>query len=163
MVSNLQSAQAGALWALVNLPAREFIRQGSRRSPIPFALLLSEALFEELCDFLLIQNPAQALAVCEDAQAADEHGRCRNKRAYQAGNSQRYAYQVIEASPEQVLPDNRGRAIRKCEQVGKSTQIIRDEGDVRGAARDLRAGTERDAHIGLRNAAGPRAPAAARS
>jgi len=35
LAPNLQSAQAGALWALVTLPACEFIRQGSRRPLIP--------------------------------------------------------------------------------------------------------------------------------
>ena len=56
---------------------------------------------------------------------------------------------VVEAGPEQILAHDAGGPPGKGEQVGQAAQVVADEGDVGGAAGDLRSRPEGDADIGL--------------
>ena len=107
------------------------------------------------CGYLAVWlEAAEPQGVGDDEEAGARHRGARDQRVQVAGGGQREGGDVVAERPEEVALDRRERAAREPDGIRARAQVARDERDVGGLDRDVRAGADREAEIGLRERRG---------
>ena len=93
---------------------------------------------------------AQPQGVRHDEDARERHRGGGDDRVQQPGDGERDRGDVVGERPEEVALDRGERAAREPDRVGGRAQVAGDEREVGRLDRDVRAGADREAEVGLR-------------
>ena len=96
-----------------------------------------------------LQEAGQPQAVGDDRDAGEAHGGTGDDRVEQAEGGQRDRCQVVAKGPAKVLQDGGVGPAGELECGRHAAQVRRQQGDVRGLDRDVGAGPDGDAEVGL--------------
>src|SRR6185503_7167646 len=92
---------------------------------------------------------AEPQGVGNDEETRARHRRARDERVEIPRGGERQGGDVVAEGPEEVALDGCERPPREADGIGACKQVARDECDVGGLDRDIGAGADGQAQVGL--------------